>query len=149
ADDAAQRQCAALRGHRHRLRAHSGDRADDDLATDAAAARHGARLREFGPRGLALGAADDVHQLLDLSPLIGLVAGGNRMLHTMGDVIAQDLLLHAPHRRAHRRNLRHDVDAVAILVDHARDAAHLAFDPAQALGAGRLDVFAHARYIPP
>src|SRR5262249_35318860 len=107
------------------------------------------------PRGgrhaaaLTLGAAHDVHQLFDLSPLIGLVAGGDRMLDAMGDVIAQDLLLEAPQRRAHRRNLRHDVDAVAIRIDHARDAAHLAFDPAQALGAGRLDVSPHARYIPP
>src|SRR5215831_6089384 len=101
------------------------------------------------PDSLALGAAHDVHQLFDLSALIGLVAGGDRMLHAMGDVIAQDLLLEAPKRGAHRRNLRHDVDAVAILVDHPRDAAHLALDPAQALGAGCLDAFAHARYIPP
>ena len=71
------------------------------------------------------------------------------MLDAMGDVIAQDLLLEAPQRGAHRRNLRDDVDAIAILIDHARDAAHLALDPVQALGAGRLDVFAHARYIPP
>src|SRR5258708_17529561 len=101
------------------------------------------------PDRLALGAAHDVHQLFDLSPLIGLVAGGDGMLDAMGDVIAQDLLLDAPKRGPHRRNLRDDVDAIAILIDHARDAAHLALDPVHALGAGRLDVLAHARYIPP
>jgi hypothetical protein len=37
------RQSAALRGDRHRLRAHPRDRADDDLATDAAAARRRTR----------------------------------------------------------------------------------------------------------
>ena len=31
------------------------------------------------------------------------------------------------------RDLGQDVDAVAILVDHPLDAAHLAFDPVQAL----------------
>src|SRR5262249_38555460 len=136
---------------RHRLRAHPRDRADDDLATGGAALRHGTRRApaRVWPDSLALGAAHDVHQLFDLSPLIGLVAGGDRMLDAMGDVIAQDLLLQAPQRGAHRRNLRHDVNAVAIRVDHARDAAHLALDPAQPLGAGRLDVSPHARYIPP
>src|SRR5215475_9815637 len=105
--------------------------------------------QSWASRALALGAAHDRHQLFDLSALIGLVAGDDRPFDAMGDVVAQDFLLHAPKRGAHRRNLRHDVDAVAVLVDHAGDAAHLALDPAQALGAGRLDVFAHARYIPP
>jgi hypothetical protein len=99
--------------------------------------------------GLAIGAAYDLHQLFNFSALIGLAAGGDRSVHTMGDVVAQDLLLHSSERGAHRRNLRHDIDAIAILVDHSRDAAHLPFDPAQALGAGRLDVFPHAAYIPP
>src|SRR5262249_58661210 len=103
----------------------------------------------IGAGGLAWGGPPDRHQLFDLSALIGFVAGHDRMLHAMGDVVAQVSLLHASKRGAHRRNLRHDVDAVAVLVDHARDAAHLALDPAQTLGAGRLDVFAHARYIPP
>src|SRR5262249_37743226 len=84
---------------------------------------------------LTLGPAHDRHQLFDLSALIGLVAGDDRTFDAMGDVVAQDFLLHAPKRGAHRRNLRHDVDAIAVLVDHAGDAAHLALDPAQALGA--------------
>src|SRR5712692_2149103 len=99
-------------------------------------------------RASALGPAHHLHQLLDLAALIRLVAGRDRMLDAMGDVIAQDLLLQAPQRRAHRRNLGDDVDAVAVVVDHAGDAAHLALDPAQPLRAGRLAVVSHAVYIP-
>src|SRR5262249_19954737 len=98
---------------------------------------------------LPLRAADDLHQLFNLSALIGLVAGGDCAFHAMGEVVAQDFLLHSPQRGANRRNLRHDVDAIAVRFNHARDPAHLAFDPVQSLGAGRLDVFPHARYIPP
>src|SRR6266545_7107569 len=93
-------------------------------------------------------AAHDLHQLFNFSALISLTARGNRTLHAMCDVVAQDLLFHTSERCAHRRNLRDDVDAIAILVDHPRDAAHLALDPAQSLGAQCLDVFSHAVYIP-
>ena len=72
-----------------------------------------------------------------LLPLVGLVAGGDRVLDAMGDVVAQDLLLDAAQRGAHRGDLRHDVDAVAVLLDHAGEAAHLAFDAAQPLQARR------------
>ena len=46
----------------------------------------------------------------------------------MRDVVAQDFLLDAAQRRAHRADLRDDVDAVAVVLDHAREAAHLALD---------------------
>src|ERR1700704_3058818 len=70
------------------------------------------------------------------------------MLDAMRHVVAQDFLFHAPERSAHRRNLRDDVDAIAILVDHLREAADLAFDPAQALLQRCLAVFSHRAYIP-
>ena len=59
---------------------------------------------------------------LTLAPLLALVAAGDRVLDAMADVVAQDLLLDPPQRGAHRRNLRDDVDAVAVLLDHARRA---------------------------
>lgn len=71
------------------------------------------------------------------------------MLHAVGDMIAQDFLLEAPQRGAYRRNLRHDVDAVAILLDHARNAANLSFDAIEPLRTSLLDVLSHAPYIPP
>src|SRR5882724_13069372 len=67
----------------------------------------------------------------------------------MRDVIAQDFFLDPPQRRAHRRNLRDDVDAVALFLDHLRYAADLALDPAQAPLQRYLAVFPHAAYIPP
>src|SRR5947209_4156561 len=66
-----------------------------------------------------IGAADDGHQLLDLAALIRLVAGSNRVFDAMADVIAQYLLLQPPQGGADRRDLRHDIDAVAVLVHHA------------------------------
>jgi hypothetical protein len=71
------------------------------------------------------------------------------VLHAVGDVIAQHFLFQAPQSRANRRNLRHNVDAVAILLDHPGDAAHLTLYSIQALGACFLDVLPHAAYIPP
>jgi hypothetical protein len=49
----------------------------------------------------------------------------------MADMILQDLLLDPPQRGAHRRDLRDEVDAVAVTLDHAGDPAHLALNPAE------------------
>src|SRR5207244_10604469 len=86
-------------------------------------------------RTLALAATENIHQLGHLLALLGGVAAGNGVLDAVGHVIAQDLLLDAPERRPHRRDLRDDIDAVAIVLDHAREPSHLAFDAAQALAA--------------
>ena len=47
-----------------------------------------------GPVRSAIRAAHDLHQLLDLAALIGLVARGDGVLHAMRNVIAQDFLFH-------------------------------------------------------
>src|SRR3954454_11131722 len=83
------------------------------------------------------------HQLRDLLALVGLVAAGDRMLDAMRYVIPQHFFLDAAQRGAHRRDLRDDVDAVAILIDHLCQAADLALDPVEAFLAGCLDVFSH------
>jgi P-type Cu+ transporter len=98
---------------------------------------------------LAFRPTHDIHQLFDLPALVGLVAGCDCALHAVRDMIAQDFLLETPQRCPYRRNLRDDVDAIAIVLDHARDAAHLALDAIQPLPACLLDVVAHAVYIPP
>src|SRR5262249_27788684 len=79
---------------------------------------------------------------------LALVAGRDRMLDAMGDVVGEDLLLGAPQRGAHRRKLGHDVDAIAVLLDHAREAAHLALDPPEPLEHRGLGRGTHGRYIP-
>ena len=99
-------------------------------------------------RLLPVGAADDIHQLRDLAPLIDLVTGSDRMLDAMSDVVAQNLLLGASQCRAHGGDLGDNVNAVAVILDHAGEAADLAFDPAEPSKAGVLDLAFHAVYIP-
>ena len=66
----------------------------------------------------------------------------------MRDMLAQNFLLDAAKRRAHRADLRDDVDAIAVVIDHARKPAHLTLDAAQPLHRRRLAVLLHDRYIP-
>ena len=47
-------------------------------------------------------------------------------------MILQDLLLDPPQGGAYCRDLRDDVDAIAVSLDHAGDSAHLALDPVEA-----------------
>lgn len=91
---------------------------------------------------------DDGHQFGNLAALIGLVAACDRMLDAMRHVILEHFFLDTPQRGAHGRNLRHDVDAISVFIDHSRQAAHLALDPAQSFAAGCLEIVAHAQYIP-
>jgi len=71
------------------------------------------------------------------------------VLDTVGDVVAQNFLLDPPQRRPHRADLRDDVDAVAVVLDHAGETAHLALDAAQSFDGRSLAVPGHGRYIPP
>ena len=68
------------------------------------------------------GAAENIHKLGNLAPLLGGVAADDGVLDAMGDVLSQDLLLDAPQRGADGGDLCDDVDAVAILLDHAGEA---------------------------
>src|SRR5687767_3085126 len=76
----------------------------------------------------AVSTRKDVDQLADLATLVGLIAGGDRVLDAMRDMIAQDFLLDPAQRGAHRGNLRDDVDAVAVFLDHAREPPRLPLD---------------------
>ncbi len=99
-------------------------------------------------RPLPVGAANNLHQLGDLAPLSGLVAGSDRILDAVSDMITQDFLLGTPQRGAHSRNLGDDINAIAIFIDHARKATNLPLDSVQPLDARCLDVLAHEAYIP-
>ena len=55
-------------------------------------------------------------------------------------MISHQLTSHGPQRLVHRRNLRHDVRAVAIILHHLLESAHLAFDSPEALHVAGLDV---------
>ena len=63
-------------------------------------------------------------------------------------VIAQDLLLDLVQRGAHGVDLGQHIDAVAVLLDHAQHAAHLALDPLQPRRHGLLCRIVHLATIP-
>jgi hypothetical protein len=69
----------------------------------------------------------------DLSVLFAFVPRNDRMLDAMSDVILDDLVFDACERGTNSRNLNQYVDAVAIVIDHPRDAADLTFDTVQPL----------------
>src|ERR1700722_15382238 len=91
---------------------------------------------------------NDLHQLGDLAPLLGLIARRDRLFDAMGGVIGEDFLFGAAQRRAHRRKLRDDVDAIAVVLDHAREPTNLALDPLQPFQHRCLGNCLHAVYIP-
>ena len=72
------------------------------------------------------------------------VSADNGVLDTVGDVVTQNFLLDASECRAYGGDLRDDIDAVAVFLDHAGEAANLTFDAAQAFQAGGFRVFRHA-----
>src|SRR5690606_36141914 len=79
----------------------------------------------------ALGAGEDLHEFGHRLPLHLGVAAPYGARHAMAHMVAENSLLDSAKSRAHRRDLRYKVDAVAIVLDHARDAANLPLDTAQ------------------
>jgi len=61
----------------------------------------------------------------------------------MADVVMHEFLFDAPQRRPNRADLRDDIDAVAILFDHTRKAAHLTFDAVEPLQNGVSGFMSH------
>lgn len=84
---------------------------------------------------LPVGPREQFHEFGDLLALLGCIAAGDGVLHAMADVILENGLFNTTQRRAHGRNLRDDIDAIAFLIDHFGDAAYLTFDLAQPLEA--------------
>src|SRR2546429_1128157 len=76
---------------------------------------------------------DRFHELLALGGRFLWISRGERVRHAVIHVIVEDLEGKALERRVHSCDLREDVDAVAVVLDHPFDATHLTFDPVQAL----------------
>ena len=103
----------------------------------------------MGEGTLSRRAPHDIHQFRDLAPLVGFVAGPDRMIDAVRHVIAEDLFLDAAQRSTYRADLRHDVDAITIFFNHARQAPHLPLYAVEPADGRDLAVLCHARYIPP
>src|SRR6266576_5056072 len=68
------------------------------------------------------------------------VAGGKRVRDAVVHVVVEHLEREALEGGVHRPDLREDVDAVAVVLDHPLDTAYLPFDSVQALRQRRLVV---------
>ena len=80
----------------------------------------------------SIAAREYVDQFGDLAPLLTLITRSNRVLDAMRHVIGENFFLGLPQRRPRCRELGDDIDAVAVILDHARQAAHLPLDPFEA-----------------
>lgn len=98
---------------------------------------------------LAVCTSDHRNELGDFFALIGFIAGRDCVFDTVTDMVVQYLFLDAVQCGAHGSDLRDDVDAITVVIDHLRQAANLAFDTIEPLLAGTLDLFAHPEYVPP
>ena len=71
--------------------------------------------------------ANCVHQL------VGVLVSAARILQAMAHVVVHQAERDLVERRADGVDLSHDVDAAALVLDHPRDAAHLALDTREPL----------------
>ena len=83
---------------------------------------------------------DRVEQLSALLGGRGRVSRRERAGDAVTHVVVEDAERQAVERGAHSRELREEVDAVAVLVDHPLDATHLALDAVEAAAELRLVV---------
>ena len=77
-------------------------------------------------------------QFIDFVSLFGRVTGSEGIGNAMRHMVTQNLFFNLVQRRADGIDLRQDLHAVAIFIDHAQQSADLAFDPFQTSDNGRL-----------
>ncbi len=90
-----------------------------------------------------------LNQLRDFPSLAVLVARSNRLLDAIGNMVTKELLLNTRQCRARGRDLRNNFDAVAVLLDHFRQAANLALNTVEPFDRCCLAVFPHERLYTP
>jgi hypothetical protein len=88
-------------------------------------------------------------ELQEFAALCLLVAGPNRLLNTMCDVVLQNLGFYFFERGNHRLDLSDNVEAVALGLDHAGEAANLTFDAVETNQASFLRVALHGLMYTP
>jgi len=97
---------------------------------------------------LSVSSTNHGHQFRYFLPLIDLVPACNRVFDAMRHMVFQHFFFDPSECGPDRRDLRDDIDAIAVLIDHFGQAADLTLDAVEAFLAGCLDVFSHEVYIP-
>ncbi len=90
------------------------------------------------------GSLQNTHQFFDFDVLLFAVAAGHSIRDAMGDMITQYLLLDTQQSSPDRRQLGQHIDAIAIVVDHARQTADLPFNAIEPPAACCLGGFLHS-----
>ncbi len=91
--------------------------------------------------------SENLHELRDFAPLIRCVARHDRMLDAMLDMVLKNRVSDLLERGLYCLDLVDDIDAIAVVRNHARDAANLALDAAQPHDSRLLDRVSHPRNI--
>ena len=104
-----------------------------DAVTGVVLVALGFRLATEDALAHAREAVHRVEELLALRLGLGGVAGRERAGDAVVHVVVEDLEREALERRLDGRDLREDVDAVAVVLDHPLDPAHLALDAVEPL----------------
>jgi hypothetical protein len=93
---------------------------------------------------LSVTASQNIDDFRYFFSLLGLVPARDCVFDAVADMIAKNFLFSATKRRSHGRNLRHYVNAVTILVNHARQASHLPFNAIETFLDGSFGFCMHA-----
>src|SRR5216683_3433262 len=99
--------------------------------TTSKTAREPTRRRRRSKNWSAATAVEDFQEFVDLGLAVASGAGVEGMRHAMPQVVAERLLLDLVEGGARSADLGQHVDAVAVFLDHARHAAHLALNAAK------------------
>ena len=77
-------------------------------------------------------ATENLQQFIELASPIAAAPRCDRLFHAMRDMVSQDFVFDPLQRRTNRTDLGDDIDAIALVLDHALQTAGLALDPGQA-----------------
>lgn len=94
------------------------------------------------------GLLQDTYQLLDFPFAFGLIARGDRIGHTVLNVILEDKPFHACQGSTHCLGLGNDIDAIAVVGNHACKTTDLSFDTGKACAGVLPSFWCHALIIP-
>ena len=93
---------------------------------------------------LAVCPSQNIHDFGNLLALFAFVAAGDGVFDAVAHMVPQNFLFGAAECGAHGGNLGDNVNAVAVFLDHAEQAANLALNATEPFQHGGFGFFLHA-----